>query len=36
MTILSRDKMDAKTKKQAKDLADEIIKEVGPAIRDYV
>lgn len=24
--------MDAKTKKQAKDLADEIIKEVGPAI----
>ena len=28
--------MDAKTKKQAKDLADEIIKEVGPAIRDYV
>ena len=28
--------MDAKTKKQAKDLADEIIREVGPAIRAYV
>ena len=36
MTIFVRDRMDAETKKIAKDLASKIIKEVGPAIREYV